>query len=141
MVLGAGADQRRAADIDIFDAIVEIGAARDRLLEGVEIDHEQIDRRDRVLLKRALMRLVAAHGEQPAMNARMQRLDAAVHHFGNARDLGNVDHRDPGFAQELGGAAGGDDLDAVAAERVCELGKAGLVADGEQRARNLARSP
>ena len=85
VVLGAGADQSRAADVDILDACGEIGAARDRLLEGIEIDHEKVDRRDRVLFKRALMRLVAAHREQPAVDLRMQRLDAPVHHLRHAR--------------------------------------------------------
>ena len=137
VVLGAGADQSRSADVDSLDCRVEIGAARDGLLEGIEIDHEQVDRRDRVLLKRALMRLVPAHREQPAMDLGMQRLDPPVHHLGHLRDLGDVDDLEPGLAQQLGGAAGRDDLDAVAGECLGEIGKAGFVADREQRAGNL----
>ena len=90
MVLGSGADQRRAADVDSLDAAVEIGAVANRCLEGIEIDHEQIDRRDRVLFERALVRCVAPHGEQPAMDARMQRLDPPIQHLGHAGNLGYV---------------------------------------------------
>ena len=138
VVLGAGADESRAADVDRLDAGGDIGAARGRLLEGIEIDHEKVDRRDRVLFERALMRLVAAHREQPAMDLRMQRLDAPIHHLRPGRDLGNVDDLEPGIAQELGGAAGRDDLDPVTAERLGELGESRLVADREQRAFDLA---
>ena len=43
MVLGAGADQRRAADVDVLDASGEIRAAHRRALERIEIDGEKID--------------------------------------------------------------------------------------------------
>ncbi len=138
VVLGRGADHGRAADVDILDAGVEIGAARDRLLERIEIDGEQVDRRDGVIGERLLMRLVPAHGEKPAMNFRMQRLDPPVHHLGHARDLGDVGHRDAGVAQQLGGP-GRNDLDPVFPQGR-EIGKTGLVADREQRTGNLPLS-
>ena len=91
MVLGGGADHRRSADIDILDAVVVGRALRDRRLERIEIDHQQIDGADAVRLHRAGMLLVVADREQAAMHLRMQRLDAAVHHFGKAGQLGHVD--------------------------------------------------
>ena len=37
MVLGGSADHSRAADIDILDTLIEAGAARQCLLERVEV--------------------------------------------------------------------------------------------------------
>ena len=72
------------------------------------------------------------------MDLRMQRLDPPIHHLRQAGDLGDVDHLDAGLAQQLGRAAGRDDVDAVPAQGAGKIGKAGLVADGKQRAGNLA---
>ncbi len=134
MVLGAGADQGRPADVYVLDAAVEVAASLDRRLEGIEVDHKEVDAGDRVILQRPLMRLVPPHRQQAAVNFRVQRLDPPVHHFGATGDLGDVDHLDPGLAQKLGGAAGRDDLDPAGAQRLGEIGKTGLVADREQRA-------
>ena len=49
MVLGGGADHRRAADVDVLDALVEVRAAGDRGLEGVEVHVDEIDTADAVL--------------------------------------------------------------------------------------------
>ncbi len=44
VVLRRGADHRRAADVDVLDALLERAAARQRRLERIEIHDEQIDR-------------------------------------------------------------------------------------------------
>src|SRR5436853_85648 len=49
MVLRGGADQGRAADIDILDAILAPCARRDGLRERVEVRDEEIDLADAVL--------------------------------------------------------------------------------------------
>ena len=82
VVLGRGADQGRAADVDVFDAIVETGARLNRRLEGIQIDHQQIDGADGVFLHRLLVPGVVAPGQQPAMDLRVQGLDPAVHDLG-----------------------------------------------------------
>ena len=43
----------------------------------------------------------------------MQRLHAAIEHFGKAGVFADVLHRQAGFAQGFGGAAGGNKFDAV----------------------------
>ena len=48
VVLGGGADHRRPADVDVLDAVVVAGALRDRRLERIEVDHQEIDRPDAV---------------------------------------------------------------------------------------------
>ena len=70
---------------------------------------------------------VVADREQAAVHLGMQRLDAAVHHLGKAGELGHVDDLEPGVRERLGGAAGRDELDAVAGERAGEIDQAGLV--------------
>ena len=41
---------------------------------------------------------IVAHRQQAAMHLGMQRLDAAVHHFGEAGEVGNLAHRQAGIA-------------------------------------------
>ena len=116
VVLGPGADHGRPADVDGLDAGGEIRAAGHRLLERIEIGGQEVDRVDRMIGERLEMRLVLAQREQPAMDLRMQRLDPPIHHLRQAGDLGDVDHLDAGLAQQLGRAAGRDDVDAVPAQ-------------------------
>ena len=139
MVLRRGADHRRAADIDVLDAVVEVGAARDGFLERIEIDHQKIDRADVVRAHRLGVRGVVADAEQAAMHRRMQRLDPAVHHFGKAGEIADVEHLEPGIAQRLAGAAGRNELDAVAGERAGEFDEPGFVGDGNEGARRAAQ--
>ena len=60
--------------MSMFSTHLEGGALRDRSLEGVEIDHQQVDRRDAVGCGRRLVLSVAAHGEQAAVHLGTQRL-------------------------------------------------------------------
>ena len=80
------------------------------------------------------MRGIVAHRQDAAVDRRVQRLDAAVHHLGKAGEVGDVAHVMPRFAQRLCGAAGRHQLDAMADERGGKLGEPRLVADGKKRA-------
>ncbi len=138
VVLGGGADQRRPADVDVLDAGREPGAARDRLLEGIEVHHQQVDRRDVVHRHRELVLLVVAAGKQPAVDHRMQRLDPAVHDLREAgviRDLGHGDIRLP---QQFRRAPGRQDGDVALREEFGEFDQPRLVRDGDQGAGDLA---
>jgi hypothetical protein len=95
MVLGGRADHGLPADIDILDARGKIRAARGRVLERIEVDDHHIDRTYPVRLQGFSVRGIAANREQPAVHRRMQGLDAAVHHLGEAGQLGNVDDCEP----------------------------------------------
>ena len=55
---------------------------------------------------------IGAHGEDAAGDLGVHGLDAAVEHLGKAGDVGDVLHGDAGFAEQLGGAAGRDQLGA-----------------------------
>ena len=138
VVLGGGADHGRPADVDVLDAILEGGAFGDGRLERIEVHHQEIDRLDAVLFHRRGVLFVGADRQQAAVHFRMQRLDAAVHHFGKAGQFGDVDHLQPGLFQRLGGAAGGDEFDAVTGKRRGEFGQAGLVGHRQQGAGDAA---
>ena len=134
MVLGRRADHRRAADVDVLDAVVVVGALRHRRLERVEVDHQQVDRLDPVRGHRRHMLGIVAQRQKPAMHHRVQRLHPAVHHLGKAGQLGHVAHRQPGLAQRRRGAAGRDELDPARGQRPREIDEPGLVGNGNQGA-------
>src|SRR3546814_8417229 len=85
-------------------------------------------------LHRPDMGRVVADGEDAAVNGRVQRLDAAVHHLGKTGEVGDVEDSMPRPTHRLRRAAGRDEFDAVTDERGGEVGKARLVADGQERA-------
>ena len=98
MVFGGRTDHGRAADIDILDAGVVIGAGGDGCLKGIEVHYDQIDRIDVVLLHRRQMSRLA-FAEYAAMHFRMQCLYATVQDFGETGMVADLDHRDIGIAQ------------------------------------------
>ena len=137
VVLGRAADHRRAADVDIFDSILERRVAAQRRLERIEVDDQEIDRRDVVGDHRRLMGRVGADRQQPAVHARVEGLDPPVHHLGEAGDLRDVDDGEPGGAQGRAGAAGREQLDAARLERAGEIDQTRLVGNGDQRSTDV----
>ncbi len=90
MVLGGRPDHGGATDVDVLDALGECRAPAGGLLKGIEIDHQQIDGRYAVRLRRDRMFLVVPDGKQTSVHLRVQRLQPAVHHLGKASVLGHV---------------------------------------------------
>ena len=132
-VLGRAAQHRRAADVDVLDDLVQ-GRVRIRRhpLERIQVQHQQVDRRDAVFGHHRIVGAGAA--EQAAVHDRVQRLHPAVHHFREAGGLADVLHREPGLAQGLRGAAGREQFHAVRGQRAGEVDQSGLVGHGQQRA-------
>ena len=134
VVLGGTADHGRSANVDVFDAIVARRAVSDRRHKRIEIDDEEIDRRDAVCAGGLVVLGVAANGEQPAVNARMQGLDAPVHHFRKARQLGDVGDGETGSFQCGRGAARRDQCHAMTGECAGEVDETRFVGNRQQRA-------
>ena len=134
-VLRRGADHRRAADVDVLDhlGLLDPAAGR-RLLERVEVDAHEVDELDPVLLRRDHVRRVVAASEQAGVELRVQRLDAPAHDLREAREVVDRADLEPGGLERLGGAPGGDDLDAEVGEPLRELDDPRLVRHGEHRA-------
>ncbi len=132
VVLGRRADHRRPAHVDALHALVVARAARQHRLEGVEVDHQQVDQRDPLRRRRVEMVRRVPPGEQPAVNARMQGLHPAVHDLGEAGDIGDVGRRDSRLLERARGAARGENLHPPRGKRAGALGQPGLVGDGKQ---------
>jgi hypothetical protein len=137
VVLGRRADHRRTADIDVLDAFLERRAARHGRLERVEIDHDDVDRRDPVHTHRCDMLGRIAARQDAAMDQRMQGLDPAVHHLREAGMGRHLDDLDARLGDRRGRAAGRQDLDTVPGEPLGELDQAGLVGNRDQGALRL----
>jgi len=138
VVLRRGAHHGRAADVDVFDGVRQRAVLLcDGLLEGVEVDDDQVDGRYAVLFHRRRVPGVAADAEDAAMHLRMQGLDAAVEHLGETGVVGHVGDGEAGIAQQLGRAAGGEQLDAEGGEFAREIDRAVLVGNADERLGDL----
>ncbi len=121
------------SDVDVLDGIdIANARSRDRLLEGVEVQHDQIDAGDAVLRHDGV--ILTTPAENAAVNLGMQRLDAAIHDLGEPGDLGHVGHRQAGLPNRPGGTAGAEDLDIARCEFPGQIDDAGLVGNTEQGA-------
>ena len=141
MVLGRGAQQGHAADVDLLDRIGQ-GYVRSShgLRKGVEVADDEIDRRQAVRFQLGQV-LRRAAGENAAVHGRVQRLDAAAQDLGEAGDVADVLHGQPGLPQRLRGAAAGDQLNLQVAQAACQIDQPGLVRYADQRSMDGHRSP
>ncbi len=119
-----------AADIDVLDGFC-VGAvgSRRRRFEWVQIHDQKIDDADAVLGEHRVVD--AAAREQTTVNVRMQRLYAAIHDFGKARDRCDLGHVDAGLAQRFGRTTRGDELVAERRKALGERFQALLVGHAE----------
>ena len=98
-----------------------------RLFKGVKVHDHHVDGLNAVSGDRSFVVRIAANVEQAAMNEGMQRLHAAVEHFGKAGQLADVFDREPGIAQRARRAAGGNQFNPKAGKNLCKLHQAGFV--------------
>ena len=103
MVLRGGSHHRRAADVDLLDAFIDIGSRIHRLGEWIQVDDHQFERRDAEVLQRGDVLHLALIGKQACVHVRVQCLDPPVEHLGEAGDLF---HRDDGNALVCNGFRG-----------------------------------
>jgi hypothetical protein len=135
VVLRRRAQHRRAADVDVLDDL-DLGgvAGRDRALERVEVDAHEVDELDLVFGRLAQMTRVVSDREHAGVQARVQRLDPAVHDLreaGEPLDRAHLQTRGLELARR---AAGRDDLDPERGQALGERHHPALVGDGQQRA-------
>ena len=93
VIFRRGAHHRRPADVDVLDrfGVCAVGPGDGRG-EWIKVHRQQVDARDVVFLHDGIVD--AAPAQQAAVHARMQRLDAPVHDFGEAGVRADVDHRE-----------------------------------------------
>src|SRR5580700_9364751 len=88
-ILGGGTDHRRSADVDVLDQLFDRDARPGcGFFEGVEIDHDHVDRPDAVLGYGCDVRGNLAAMQDAAVHLGMQRLNAAIKHFRKSSQLG-----------------------------------------------------
>ena len=110
VILRGRAHHRRAADVDLLDALVDARARGDRLTERVEVHDDEVELLDTEVLELLHVIALARVGEDTGVHLRVQRLDATLEALGEAREL--LDRRD-GDAEtrdELARTARRDDL-------------------------------
>ncbi len=95
VVFGRGAQQRRAANVNVVHGSAEIAAAGDGFGKWVKVDGDQINGADAV--RGGGLVVHAAPGEDGAVDERVQGFDAAVHDFGKAGACGNFGDADAGL--------------------------------------------
>ena len=134
-VLRRRADHRRPADVDVLDHLV-LGrtAAGGGPLERVEVHAHEVDELDALLLGGEHVVGVVAQREQPGVELRVQRLDAAAHDLGEAGEVLDRTHLEARLRELAGGAAGRDQLDAELRQPAGEIGDPPLVGHRQQRA-------
>ena len=128
VVLRSAAHHRRPTDIDVLDRICKLAiGTRNGLREGIQVHHYKVYGFDTALRKGLHVARHIAPREDAPVHLRVQRLDTPVQHFREAGVIGNFGYGEPGFVQQLRGAAGGQELHAVGRESAGEIGKAGLI--------------
>ena len=133
MVLGRGAQERGPPDVDFLDRLVPLDVEpANCLLEGVEVDADEVDRLDAVRGEVGDILRNVATGEDAAVDSGVQRDDTVSEHLGEARQLLERDHRDPFGGEQLRRTAAGKQLEVETAKLLGERRHTVLVVDGEQ---------
>jgi hypothetical protein len=78
VVFRGGADHGGAADVDLLDALVGVGAGGDGGLERVEVRHEQLERGYAELRELGCVLGLAGVSEEASVDRGVQGLDPAV---------------------------------------------------------------
>ena len=122
-VLRGGAQHRRPADIDHLDDLGLGHAAPVRKRrERIEVDADHVERLDPLLGDRRDVLRQLAPREDPGVDTRVERLDAAAQHLRRLGDVFDTRHGQALHLEEGGGATGGDQFEAqfvqAARERV-----------------------
>jgi hypothetical protein len=132
MVLRGRADHGGPADIDILHRFGVVGSGSHRRLERVEVHDQQVDRGDPVRLGRGHVARIVTQRQKPAVDLRVQRLDAPIHHLGKPGNLCHVADGDPGLAKRARGPAGGEQFDPAIRQPLRQFDQPGLVGHGKK---------
>ena len=121
-VLRRGAQHRRPADVDHLDhlGLGRAAPSGDRR-ERIEADADEVDGLDVVLGERRRVFRQVAPRENPGVDARVQRLDAAAEHLGRLGHLLDPRHVEALLLQERRGAARRDELPAEVGQATREV--------------------
>ena len=138
MVLRGAADHARAADIDLFNGLCGRDAfPGDGGLEGIEVDHHQVDGLNALGLGVSDVVGQVAPVEQAAVDARMEGLHAAVEAFRSACIGGHLLGFQPGLLQGAQGPACGQDPPTLGQQALRQRDQTHLVIHRDQCRRHV----
>src|SRR5690554_1961082 len=129
---------RRPADIDIFDGLFSPCPARDRRLKRIEVHTNEIDRRSANALESRAIVFAIAH-QDAAVDARMERLHAAVHDLRRAREIAHIAHLKPSLSERFRRPARAEDLNAELRKPRREIDDSSFIRDRDQRSFHFLR--
>jgi len=116
MILGSSTQHGGPANIDVLNGRWQITARPGNCgFERVKIHNDQVYGRYAMFLQHCLINV--APRENATVNLWMQSLDSAVHHFGEAGVVGDLDGRDLLCLQKLVRASCRENFDAGAVQR------------------------
>ena len=141
-ILGGRAHERRTADVDLLDERVERrrGIGR-RLHERIQVHDDDVDEADAKARQGGEIVGTVAARENAAVQRRMQRLHAAVHHFREPGEIRHACHGEAGVGQRPRRAAGRHELVAARGEPASDLDDSGLVRHAQQCSWHKTKSP
>src|SRR5262249_48026440 len=102
---------------------------------------DDVDRHDVVLCQCMQVLDVVAPREDAAVNARMERLHAAVHHLRKSGDGRHIRHREAGIEERPRCTAGGHELESARGQATAEVDDASFVGNAEQCSWHKEKSP
>jgi len=133
VVLCRRAHHGRAADVDVFDGILQRATRLgDGLRKRVQIYHHQVDRRNVVFFERCNMLRQIAPRQDARVYLGLQGLHASVQHLRKAGVIRHFGDRDAVFGEQPGGAAGGEDFYAELVQSLREFENAGFIRHADE---------
>jgi hypothetical protein len=132
-VLRRRAQHRRAADVDHLDRVLLADVSpRGDLPERVEVDADEVERRDSVPLERLHVLRDVAPREDARMDAWVEGLDAPPEELRHLRQLLDLRDGQAELRHVLGGPAARDELHPEVRETPGKRVQPGLVEDGDK---------
>ncbi len=133
-VPGAGAEERRAGDVDHLDRLVDAHvASADLGRERLHVDDDDVERLEAVVGELLELLGDVAPGEDAGVDRRVERADLAADERRDRRQVGHRADLDPVGGEMVAGAVGREQLDAEPLELAGESRDALAVGHREQR--------
>ena len=132
MILRGGSHHGRTTNINLLDTLVEGRARRNRVLEGVQVAHDQVKRLDTELRDLLAVRGLTLIGQDAGMDEGVQGLHSALEHLGETGHVVDRGHSHASGRDAGSRGAGGDDLHAGLAKGASKVLQARLVIHGDQ---------
>jgi hypothetical protein len=113
---------------------------RGRGRKRIQVDGDEVHQAEAEAFEGGEIVGAIAARENAAVNRRVQRLDAAVHHLGKPGEVGDGTRGEAGVGQRPRSSAGRHQLEAPGGEAACEFCNARLVRKAEQGSWHMGQS-